>query len=258
MYTSRLSFFGDPTTATAFNPNDPQSFGVSPPTLVVEIGDELFNDSNGNGIRDSFEPLLAAGTVADISINDPINNRDRGDVAFVANMSDGSEVVVRGRSQEVVFIDFSPQFSFASALSPQGQIIFSQNLGVPSPGFVGDIGQVFSILAPTRAELNGTANISAIQQNIADKVQQAFDTINVNVRVVTSQPLSNDFMHVFVGDGGGLGPANQGLNGIASAIDLFNQDLFDFTNPMTGVISFQPCRILRQYSSITFLGQQTQ
>ena len=80
IYTSRLNFFG--TGSGSFDPTNPGSFTVSPSTLVVETNTPLFNDVNGNGGMDGSETALIPGTISDLHISDPVNGRDRGDVAF--------------------------------------------------------------------------------------------------------------------------------------------------------------------------------
>src|SRR5262249_54904537 len=84
IYTSRLNFLGNNT--TPFNPDNPSSFLVGPPTLVVQQGDTI------NGL---------AGTVQNLNISDPVNNRDRGDLAFWVDTG-SAQGIVRARPRQVV------------------------------------------------------------------------------------------------------------------------------------------------------------
>src|SRR5262249_47021608 len=133
----------------------------------------------------------------------------------------------------------NPVANFATGLDPRARALFNANLGVTNPGWAGNIDSVFSTIAPSRPEFQGTANLASIKQDIASQVQSVFDAVKASVHVVTSDPGDGDYMRIFLGDGSGLGPNNRGLNGISSAIDLYNQDIFSFTNPTTGVTYYQ-------------------
>jgi hypothetical protein len=212
IYTSRLNFF--PRGNTLFNSNNPGQFTVSPATLVVEQGEAI--------------PGLI-GNVQNVNIFDPINNRDRGDVAFWVGMDDSEQAIVRGRPHEVIFLDFDPAANFQ--LEPLTRFFF-KHLGV-APGFAGDMAEVFSSLAPNRTDLNGA--VTSIQNNIVNFVQAAFDDMDANTpgnqsvnvriwgRVGESVPTDGPVMHVYIGDGPHKLTNPSSVAGIAPG-DIFNQN----------------------------------
>jgi hypothetical protein len=78
--TSRLDFSSR--TDADFNPDQPISLTVSSPRLVVKDGQTI------NGL---------SGVVEDFDINDSINNKGLGDVAFWVHTSTGDEAVIRAQ-----------------------------------------------------------------------------------------------------------------------------------------------------------------
>lgn len=208
IYSSRLNFFGDG--KTDFNvKNSNNVFSVSRPTLVAEKGTDI------NGV----------GKVADLNIYDPVNNRDRGDIAFwvdtTANIP-GGEAIVRARPQEVVYLDFDPVNNFSAGLDAGADKIF-KDLGISAKWF-GNIGTVFSQLAPNRSDLN----VNTIQTEITKQVQQAFIGVGINVKVLSgnSAPTDGRFTRVYIGDSPYSSAKPDGPEGVATAFDLFNQDIF--------------------------------
>lgn len=217
IYTNRLNFFG--TGTGAFDSANPSSFMVGLPILVVEQG----------------ETIPGLGPVTNLSIHDPVNNRDRGDIAFWAEAG-GSLAVVRARYQEVIYLDFNPVSTFQ--LSPVTQALFGK-LGISaatlaSP-FAGNMAEVFEILGMgNRPDLTGATD--AIQNDIVNLVQASFDDVDpvtpgnqgVNVkvfgRVGEMPPADGPFMRVYIGDGPvASGSLASGTAGIAPG-DIFNQD----------------------------------
>jgi Ca2+-binding RTX toxin-like protein len=210
IYTNRLNFFGN---GVFFDQKKPGHFTVSTPTLVVE------KEMPIDGLD---------GKVEDLNIYDPVNNRDRGDVAFwVKTNNNNNQAVVRARPQEVIFLDFEPEKNFK--LQPYAEDIF-KGYKVPAK-WDGPIAKVFQTLAPNRTDLK--ANLEAIQNNIVKKVQAAFNDVDraspgdqrVNVtvlgRVKETPPTDGPFTRVFIGDSPfGLG---KGDSGVAWA-DIFNQN----------------------------------
>jgi hypothetical protein len=206
VYTSRLNFFG--TTGVAYDPTKPAQFTVTPPKTVVEQGEMLAG---------------VTGEAQTFTLFDPVNSRDRGDLAFHVATTTGANAVVRARPKEVIFLDFDPVANFS--VTPFSSTFFGTGI---STKFVGNLSSVFSTLAPARTDLNNS--VSTIQNNVVQKVQDAFDDANVNVKVLgrTGDPVPVDgpFMRVFVGDGphGDLHPS--GTAGVTWT-DLFNQDAHD-------------------------------
>jgi VCBS repeat-containing protein len=208
IYSNRLNFFGDGT--SNFDVDNPNNlFSVSRPTLVAEAGQNI------NGL----------GTVNDFNIYDPVNNRDRGDIAFWVDTA-GGEAVVRARPQEVIYLDFNPVGNFSAGLDPGADALFN-DLGVPLT-WSGNISTVFSQFAPNRTDLD----VNTIQTQITSEVQQAFDDALINVKVLSSlsgnpAPTDGRFTRVYIGDSPyGATTRRNNLNGIATALDLFNQDIF--------------------------------
>lgn len=209
IYSNRLNFFGDGT--SNFDVDNPNNlFSVSRPTLVAEAGQNI------NGL----------GKVNDLNIYDPVNNRDRGDIAFWVNTS-GGESVVRARPQEVIYLDFNPVGNFSAGLDPGADALFNE-LGVPLT-WSGNISTVFSQLAPNRTDLD----VNDIQNKITTQVQQAFKKVDINVKVLSSlsaNPALTDgrFTRVYIGNSPyGATSSGNNKNGIATAADLFNQDFHE-------------------------------
>lgn len=205
IYSNRLNFFGDGT--GNFNVESPtNTLSFSRPTLVAEVG----------------QNISGLGSVIDLNIYDPVNNRDRGDVAFWVDTT-GGEAIIRARPQEVIYLDFNPVGNFSAGLDAGADNIFT-DLGVPLT-WSGNISTVFSLLASDRTDLD----VNTIQTQIANQVQEAFDNVDINVNVLSgnSTPTDGQFTRVYIGDSpyGATSPGNT-LNGIATSVDLFNQDLF--------------------------------
>ena len=213
IYTNRLNFFGNG--VGSFDPNNPGMFTVSPPTLVVKKGMSIEN---------------LDGTVEDLNIYDPVNNRDRGDVAFWVK-TNNNQAVVRARPQEVIFLDFDPKNNFK--LQPYAEDIFN-SYPVPAQ-WPGSIATVFETLAPNRTDLKDPAKLQAIKNNIVEKVQAAFTSVDpnnpedqsVNVmvlgRVNETPPTDGPFTRVFIGDSPFSPTSKNGPSGVAWG-DLFNQN----------------------------------
>jgi hypothetical protein len=214
VYSTRLSLFGSST--VAFAPAKPQQFSVGLPTPVVKVGDSI--------------PGLT-GIVQSFNLGDPVNSRDRGDVAIWVSTSASEQAVVRARPQLVLFLDFDPVNHFTAADEPLSiQLLSGYSVAADWQGTMADV----------LASSGRGFNAAAVQNNIVDKVQAAFDQLtsggpgtNVNVLGKTSDttPTEGPVVRVFIGDGP-LGAANcNGINanqhcqlaGISPVIDIFNQ-----------------------------------
>ncbi|MFZ1631369.1 MAG: M23 family metallopeptidase, partial [Anaerolineae bacterium] len=212
LYTQRLSFFG--TGEYAFNPIQPGSFVVISPTLVTR------QDQSIDGLP---------GTIQDLHLYDPVNNRDRGDVAFWVSTSTGAQAVIRARPREVVYLDFNPIARFG--VSPYAKQVFDK-LGVTATWY-GTMGNAFAALAPDRPEL--IANIGTIQNEIVDRVQAMFDDVDparagnqaVQVKVLgragEAPPSDGPFTHVYIGDGPFSDANPSSITGAALG-DAFNRN----------------------------------
>ena len=224
IYSNRLNFFGDGNSNfDVDNPNN--TFSVNRPTLVAEVGQNI--DVDG-----------LVGTVEDLNIYDPVNNRDRGDIAFWVDTT-GGEGVVRARPQEVIYLDFNPVGNFSAGFDPGADALFNE-LGVPLT-WSGNINTVFSQFAPNRTDLDSID----IQTRITTQVQQAFTDALTNVKVLSSlsgnsAPTDGRFTRVYIGDSPyGATSLGNNKNGIATAADLFNQDFYEGKdNNGNTVISF--------------------
>jgi hypothetical protein len=219
LYTNRLVVRG--TGQGFFDPNTPGILTVGQTTTVVRTGQNI--------------PGL--GVVESLGIYDPLNARDRGDVAFYAKTA-GSAGIVRARPQQVVFLDFDAINNYV--LNNDSAGLFKAS-GVPV-GWNGDMAMVFAFNAPNRDDLNSPSALKTIQDGIVDYVQEAFDHLvpggpgaNVKVfgRVGESAPEGGPFVRVSIGDGGHSDDSPDGLNGI-SDFDIFNEkvswDLHDVNN----------------------------
>ncbi len=217
IYTTRLNFFGNG--VNNFNAKLPGAFSVGPPTLVAEQGQSI--------------PGLE-GQVQDLQIEDSLNNRDRGDLAFwvqTDSLQAGIPLtaIIRARPQQVVYLDFNPVKNFK--LDPLAASLFKE-LGVGCGScWAGTMAEVFATLAPGRGDLNGDSNSETIQNGIVDLVQQAFTDRNINVKVLGRKflltdeppPVEGAFIHVFIGDGpNSQSNPGDGTVGI-SPLDLFNR-----------------------------------
>lgn len=157
LYTNRLNFFGSG--AASFNAMDSgNEYTVNNPTLVTEVGDTI--------------PELGTEPVKDLNIYDPLNSRDRGDVAFWVKTST-SEAVVRARSQAVVFLDFEPQ---KLPLPTEVEQIF--NSYEIQPTWSGNTQLVFNTFG--RPDIT----LSDIRDKIVKRVQDVFDAVGANVKVL--------------------------------------------------------------------------
>jgi hypothetical protein len=192
IYTSRLNFLGNGT--GAFDANNTDTFAVSTPTQVIQIGDTT---------------ISGLGAIQSLSIFNAVNNRDRGDIAFWA--SDGTkQAVVRARYQEPVYLDFNPQ---SSATLPYAQQMF-KSLGAPAQWF-GTMADVFAFY--NRTDLTSVA--ATIQNDVVDAVQKAYDAIGAHIkffgRTTDSLPRGGTYTRVLIGDG-----PNSSSNPLPEAQDL--------------------------------------
>lgn len=238
LYSSRLNFFISPTGAPTPPPFDPRGanlFTVSTAAPVARVGENLgvFFDFAGQPV-----------SVQDLSVYDPVNSRDRGDVAFRVVLDDGTRAVVRARPQQVVFLDFDPINNYVpTALS---QSLFKA-AGVNKPGWQGNLDTFLSLEAFNRPEFIGAVN--AIQDSIVATVQNAFDdlspgsglSVNVKVlgRVRELAPTEGPFIRVYVGDSPNTDANPNGVAGIAP-LDLFNQERSDNNPSIAGYLQRTP------------------
>ncbi len=78
---------------------DLRSFTTDEIVTVMTTSSSVFNDLNGDGELNGIEQELVSGQVTDIGIFDPINSRDRGDLAFWIRTESGQAVIARRRSK---------------------------------------------------------------------------------------------------------------------------------------------------------------
>jgi hypothetical protein len=188
LYTNRLNFFNTSVGGVTFT--------VSIPTLVVKQGETI------PGVP---------GAVQTMQISDPLNNRDRGDIAFWISTTFGSQAIIRARPQEVVFLDFDPfdpLTPYTGSVEPVAKALFA-DLGLTVGGWFGSMASFFSNLKPSRVDL---LNTNALQNDIVDLVQDFFNDVDpttsgnqaVRVKVIgrvgEQVPTDGPFMHVFIGD----------------------------------------------------------
>ena len=229
IYSVRLNFFGS-LTGGSFNVDNPSQLIVSRPTVVLEEGETVMAEQGGT--------MFNLGPATSFELYDSVNNRDRGDVAF--RVSTGlvgpagnqyrEQAVIRARPQEVIYVDFDPVANF-SADPGFGLDIMITDLGVNAAApWSGDLSDVLSAVAPNRTDLQGAANVTAIQNAIVNQIQVTYDAVGANVKVLDSMndaaPQNGRFTRVFVGDGPFSGTNPDTTYGIASAVDVFNQDIF--------------------------------
>ena len=155
IYTSRLNFFG--TGAGTFDPENLGSFTVSTPALVVKQGDTI-----SGFVGSSVGPL---GPVEGLGIHDPVNNRDRRDIAFWVSAGT-SQAVIRARPRRWFS---STSIRFLILLRPPTQKCSLKNLA-SRPLWDGTMAMFFSSLS-NRPDLSDANAIHAIQNKIVDKVQ---------------------------------------------------------------------------------------
>ena len=96
IYTTRISFFGD--AADDFDPADPNKVTVSGATPVALDGDVIQAPSNS----------APAVTISSVSLWNGINDENRGEIAFWAQLSDGSQSIITAEPQQVVWVNFEP------------------------------------------------------------------------------------------------------------------------------------------------------
>lgn len=70
--------------------------GVSSPCEVLEAGDEIYEDADGNGRYDAGEVRLA-GTVADIGFQHPLSKTGKEEIGLWVRMTTGEQTVVRAQ-----------------------------------------------------------------------------------------------------------------------------------------------------------------
>ena len=241
IYTSRLNFFGDG--VTAFSPLNPRQFTVGPPTLVVEEGQNI-------------PGLVAAVAANGLAIYDPVNNRDRGDIAFFVRTTDGTEAIVRARPQYVVFLDFNPQTNYRRTL-PIEAAFRDVHITAPGPACPGPVGVcpwTDGLAGFLLKEGGGRGDLDpgTIQNNVVTKLQNAFDDVDpasagsqdVNVLVMGNvgdvPPTDGSFMRIYIGDGPHQSTsAGNRVLGVVPTLDYFNQDIFRQPGPPVNFIAVQ-------------------
>ena len=122
LYTSRLNFFGDG--VNAFDPTTPGFLTTGVPALVVQ---------EGQTIRDWKTGAQLNGNVQTFSVFDPLNNRDRGDLAFWVQMDTGEQAIVRARQVTILHLEFDPLANPTPQAQPIAAGLFA-NLGL-MPGW---------------------------------------------------------------------------------------------------------------------------
>ena len=219
IWTSRLNFFGAGAATT---------FTVGLATLVAEQGNDL-----------------GFGMITALSMHDPINNQDRGNVTFWVTSANGTQAIVRAQPREVIFLDFDPVTNFRLRAFPQTTPLFSI-VGNRAPGWGGTMADTFAQAAPGRADLNGGGAVATIQNNVVSLVQSMFDDLDpvaggsqgVRVRVLgrtgDAPPADGPVLRVFIGDGPySERPGNANSTAGVAPIDLFNQGAARDCEPFT-------------------------
>ncbi len=98
IYRIRVRLTGRPD--APFDRRNPSDVQADPASVVIQTGDHV----------EDFDPAAPAGgdRIADLSIHDPINGHDHGDVTFWARDAAGTEGIVRARSPEPLPVVFVP------------------------------------------------------------------------------------------------------------------------------------------------------
>ncbi len=234
IYTTRISFFGD--AADDFDPNDPNSVQVSGATPVALDGDVIQPPSGSN----------PAVTISSVSLWNGINDENRGEIAFWAQLSDGSQSIITAQPQQVVWIDFAP-----SDVPPPGEtgtnLSLLTQMGIKSMGWTGDFMDVLGSLAYQGSYI-------ALESDIVAAVQSYYAAVDADVLVLggfdaqppayvpyvltkaQNQPVLNAagqpvtrgvYQTVYVGGGPDNGDTDLGMASppydYAGGIDFFNQ-----------------------------------
>ncbi|MBI2926949.1 MAG: N-acetylmuramoyl-L-alanine amidase [Verrucomicrobia bacterium] len=66
------------------------------PLRVARQGDKIYEDTNNNGVRDTGEAQIN-DAVASLRLHEPVNGRDRGEVAFWMKTTSDKQAVIRAR-----------------------------------------------------------------------------------------------------------------------------------------------------------------
>ncbi len=164
IYTTRISFFGD--SASDFDPDDPNVVSVSGATPVALVGDVVHPANGTNGTV----------TISSLNLWDGINDANRGEIAFWAQLSDQSQEILKAEPRPVVWIDFNPQDS-----PPPGEtgtnLAILQQVGITDLGWSGDFQQSLEALG-------FTTDFGAFESQIVAAVQSYFTAAGSNVRVL--------------------------------------------------------------------------
>jgi hypothetical protein len=169
IYSTRLSFF--PPFVGNFDPDNP----VDPHQLgSVQVGGilpvALVNDIVGSGAK-----------IQSVILWDGINDINRGEIAFWAEMDDGSQRIIRATEMQVVWVDFNPQAQSFGGV-PYGNLLTLQKVGVLAPW--GDnlwTGSMESVLRGMGLNID----YDAFKADIVNAVQSSFTSVSVDVRILS-------------------------------------------------------------------------
>lgn len=161
------------------------------PTLVAEVGMSLAG---------------LDGTITDIDIHDPVNNYDKGDIAFWVKTSTGQTAVIKSRRQEVLYIDFDPQRSTAidlfsddiGRLSSMGSLLQAKIIN--SGDWEGNLDTY--ITKASHGNRNDLINnLQQIKDQIIATVQSDYDNVGANVVVTDKRPIEpGQYKYLSIGD----------------------------------------------------------
>ena len=164
IYTTRLSFFG--AAANNFNPDAPYSVEVSGATPVALDGD----------VMQAASSSTPAVTISSVSLWNGINDENRGEVAFWAQLSDGSQSIITAEPQQVVWINFAPAEGSAAGrdVDEPGPLDSDGRLVV---GMDGDFMDVLG-------SLGYHASYISLESDIVAAVQSYYSAVDADVVVL--------------------------------------------------------------------------
>jgi hypothetical protein len=169
IYSTRLSFF--PPYVGSFDPDNP----VDPDQLgTVQVGGilpvALVNDAVGSGAK-----------IQSVSLWDGINDINRGEIAFWAEMNDGSQQIIRATEMQVVWVDFNPLAQSFGGVT-YGNLKTLEGLGLrASDGENLWTGSTESVLRDMGLDIN----YDAFRADVVNAVQSFYTSATVDVRILS-------------------------------------------------------------------------
>jgi hypothetical protein len=186
IYTSRLHF--TPRPQGTFDPMNPEGFTVDESTLVVKQGQEI------SGLPNAIQ---------DLNLYDPINSRAKGEIAFWATDTAGTQAAVLATSiltwGAKVRVNFNnnnpaPIESYLVALAGSN-IILSQNVEVSQDGIVG-ITQRYPLNTIARIELLSEDALPENERTLNRYIHASFKTVELR-NDATGSCFSNGQWHTY-------------------------------------------------------------